>query len=152
MNDSLHKATLVLEHTYSASVERVFAEFADPAARASWSTPGNDSLVYDEADFREGGQDVFRCGAPGNLRFRGVTVYHAIVPNRCVISSETLTESGERRAVSLNTLEFEPTSGGTKLTMTIQIVSFVGSGMVAGYESGNRGALKGLAKHLAKTH
>ena len=149
MSQPLYSATVVLEHNYSAPVERVFAEFADPAARAAWSAPANDALVYDEADFREGGRDVFRCGPRGDLRFRGVTNYHVIAQNRCVISTETLTENGTRCAVALNTLEFEPGPEGTVLKITLQVVSFVGPGMVGGYESGNRGALKGLARHLA---
>lgn len=148
MNFPLHSATVILEHTYSAPVEQVFAEFADPVVRAKWSVPVNDGLVYVEADFREGKGDVFRCGPPGDLRFRGVTTYHVIIQNQCVISTEALTEDGERCAVALNTLEFQPVAEGTTLKVTLQIVSFVGAGMVEGYESGNRGALTGLARHL----
>jgi uncharacterized protein YndB with AHSA1/START domain len=147
---NLHSATVILEHTYSAPVEQVFAEFADPVARARWSVPINDGMVYVEADFRETKGDVFRCGPPGDLRFRGVTTYHVIIPNECVISTEALTEEGKRCAVALNTLEFQPVSEGTALKVTLQIVSFVGPQMVEGYESGNRGALKGLEKHLAE--
>jgi hypothetical protein len=50
--------------------------------------------------------------------------------------------------VSLNTLELEEAAGGTKLKLTIQIVSSVGEGIVQGFESGNRSALEGLATHL----
>lgn len=149
MNEMLHHATITLERTYSAPVERVFSEFADPKARAKWSTSSNDALVYDEADFREGGLDVFRCGPMNDLKFRGVTTYQVIIPNRCVISTETLTQHNNRLAVSLNTLEFGPEMEGTKLRVTVQITSFVGPGMIEGYESGNRGALEGLSRHLA---
>ena len=82
MKEKLHHATIVLERAYSAPVERVFSEFADPQARAKWSAPTNDALVYDNADFRECGGDVFRCGPKNDLRFRGVTTYHTIIPNR----------------------------------------------------------------------
>jgi uncharacterized protein YndB with AHSA1/START domain len=100
MDENLHHATINLEHRYQAPVERVFAEFADPATRTKWSAPSGDTLVYDAADFREGGGDVFRCGPPNDLRFRGETTYHVIVPNRYVISTETLTEGGKRLAVA----------------------------------------------------
>ena len=73
MKEKLHHATIALNHVYPASAERVFAAFADPRARAEWSAPSNDTLVYEEADFREGGRDVFRCGPPQALKFRGVT-------------------------------------------------------------------------------
>lgn len=148
MSETLHH-TITMERTYSAKADCVFAEFADPVARAKWSVLSNDALVYDEADFREGGRDVFRCGPPGDLRFRGVVAYQVIVPNHCVVYTETLTDDGKRVAVALNTLEFEPVGEGTVLKVTVQIVSFVGIGMVKGYESGNRDALEGLSRHLA---
>jgi uncharacterized protein YndB with AHSA1/START domain len=149
MGENLHHATINLQHSYEAPAELVFSEFADPAMRAKWSTPSDDVLVYDKADFREGGVDIFRCGPPNDLRFRGETTYHAIVPNRCVISTEILTDGGSRLAVALNTLSFETTSAGTTLKVTIQMVSFVGPGMVEGYKSGNQGALESLARHLS---
>ena len=71
------------------------------------------------------------------------------MPNKCVISTEILTEGGKRLAVALNTLSFEATGEGTTLKVTVQLVSFVGPGMVEGYESGNKGALEGLAGHLS---
>jgi uncharacterized protein YndB with AHSA1/START domain len=149
MSETLHHETINLQGFYAAPVERVFCEFADPAARAKWSAPANDTLVYDKADFREGGGDVFRCGPPHDLRFRGETAYQVIVPNKCVIFTEILTEGGKRLAVALNTLTFEATGEGTMLKVTVQIASFVGPGMVEGYESGNKGALEGLSRHLA---
>jgi uncharacterized protein YndB with AHSA1/START domain len=151
MNEQLHHATIVLEHAYSAPIERVFAEFADPKARAKWSAPSNDALIYDEADFREGGRDVFRCGPRDDLRFCGVTTYQLILPNKCVISTEALSEGDRPLGISLNTLDFAPTPEGTNLKVTIQMISFVGASMVGGYEPGNRGALEGLSRHLAAT-
>lgn len=150
MSEELHHATIVLEHKYAAPIERVYSQFADPQVRSQWSAPGNSGLAYDHSDFREGGRDVFRCGPGNDLRFQGETVYHVIIPDRCVISSEILTEGGSRLAVALNTLEFEPAAEGCHIKLTVQVVSFVGAGMVSGYESGNRGALEGLARHLAE--
>jgi len=148
MSEKLHHATINLERSYAAPIERVFAEFANPVVRARWSAPAIDALVYDEADFREGGHDVFRCGPPNDLRFRGDTIYQVIIPNRCVISTEIVTEGGKQLAVALNTLTFEATLEGTTLKVTVQMVSLGEPGMVEGYESGNKGALDGLARHL----
>ena len=148
MKEKVHHATVKLERQYAASVERVFSEFADPLARAKWSAPSGDALVYDAADFREGGRDVFRCGTPHDLRFRGVTTYQVIVPNQYVVSTESLSEGATPLAVALNTLEFEPTAEGATIRFTVQIVSFAGPDMVKGYESGNRSALDGLTRHL----
>lgn len=149
MGENLYHATINLEYSYETPVERVFSEFADPAARAKWSAPSGDTLVYDKTDFREGGDDVFRCGPPQDLRFRGETTYQVIIPNKCVISTEILSESGKRLAVALNTLSFEAMGQGTTLKVTVQIVSFVGPGMIEGYTSGNKGALESFARHLS---
>ena len=149
MSDKLQHATITLQHSYSSPLERVFAEFADPVARARWSAPSKDELIYDEADFQIGGKDLFRCGPQGDPKFRGETRYLDIVPNARVVSSETVDMDGQRLAVALTTLDFEPTQDGTNLTVTLQLVSFVGAEMIHSYESGNKSALKNLALHLS---
>ena len=151
MNNRPQHATIKLEHSYSAPLERVFSEFADPVARARWSAPSNDALIYDEADFRVGGKDVFRCGPKGDAKFRGETRYLHIVPNARVVSSETVDMDGQRLAVALTTLNFEPTEDGTNLTVTVQMVSFAGPDMIDGYESGNESALKNLSQYLSNS-
>jgi uncharacterized protein YndB with AHSA1/START domain len=145
-NEKSQHATIVLERTYRAPLEQVFSEFADPGARSRWTTPSNDALIYDQTDFRVGGRDVFRCGPKNDLKFRGETSYHLIVPYKRVVSTETLDTEGERLAVSLHTLDFDATGKGTHLKVTVQMVSFVGAGMIAGYESGNKSALENLAR------
>ena len=70
---NLVHSTITIEREYAASVERVYSEFADPIARAKWSAPKQDTLVYDQSEFRVGGRDLFRCGPTGDLRFRGET-------------------------------------------------------------------------------
>lgn len=147
--NNLQHATITLEQSYAAPLTRVFSEFADPVARARWSAPSNDVLIYDETDFRIGGKDVFRCGPRDDLKFRGETHYLHIIPNGCVISSETLDMNGKRLAVALNTLDFQSTQDGTKLTVTVQVVSFVGAELIHSYESGNRSALSNLSLHLS---
>ena len=149
MNNKLQHATIKLDHAYSAPLEQVFSEFADPVARARWSAPPNDALIYDEADFRVGGKDVFRCGPKGDPKFRSETRYLQIVPNGRVVWSETVDMDGQRLAVALTTLDFERTEDGTNLTVTVQMVSFAGPDMIHGYESGNKSALEGLSQHLS---
>jgi uncharacterized protein YndB with AHSA1/START domain len=138
-----------LQHSYSTPPERIFSEFANPVGRASWSAPSKDELIYDETDFQIGGKDVFRCGPQGDLKFRGDTRYLDIVTNAHVVSSETVDVDGQRFAVALTTLDFEPTEPGTTLTVTVQPVSFVGPDMIHSYESCNKSALKNLSGHLS---
>jgi uncharacterized protein YndB with AHSA1/START domain len=147
-NQPVH-ATITLERSYSASPERVFSAFADPVTRAQWSPSSGDAFIYDHADFREGGHDQFRCGPKNDPKFRGETIYHLIVPNKRVISTETVETDGQRLAISLNTLDFEPHATGTNLKLTVQLISLVGPAMIAGYESGNKTALENLARYLA---
>jgi len=149
MNEKPQHATIVLGRTYHAPLERIFSEYADPVARARWSPPSNDALIYDQTDFRVGGRDLFRCRPKDEPKFRGENLYHLIVPNKCVVFSETLDADGQRLAVSLNTLDFEATGESTKLKLTVQIVSLVGAGMIEGYKSGNNRALENLARHLS---
>jgi uncharacterized protein YndB with AHSA1/START domain len=144
-------ATLTFERSYRAPLEQVFSEFADPVARARWSPPSNDALIYDQTDFRPGGRDVFRCGPLDEIKFRGETWYHVIVPNKLVIFTEAVDSNGQRLGVSLNTLEFEATGESTTLKLTVQVVSLAGPGMIEGYESGNKSALENLSHHLDGT-
>jgi hypothetical protein len=46
-------------------------------------------------------------------------------------------------------LEFETTTDGTNLKMTVQMVSFVGPDMIEGYKSGNKSALESFSRHLS---
>jgi uncharacterized protein YndB with AHSA1/START domain len=149
MDGKPQHATITLERTYAAPLERVFSEFANPVARALWGAPSEDVLIYDEADFRVGGKDVFRCGPGGDPKFRGETRYLLIVPNTRVVSSETLDMDGQRLAVSLTTLDFERRGDSTNLTVTVQMLSLVGPGMIQGFESGNKSALDNLSRHLS---
>jgi uncharacterized protein YndB with AHSA1/START domain len=133
MSPTLH-ATLVFEREISASPAAVFAAIADPAARELWGPPSDTAvLIYEDADFGEGGLDRFRCGPKGNPYVRGVTRYLDVVPERRVISSETLVADGRRLCASLSTLELIPQGGKTRLKNTSQLVSFIGEDMVKDY-------------------
>ncbi len=146
---TLH-ATLVFEREIPAPVEKVFAAFADPVARTAWGAPSETAvLIYDEADFREGGQDCFRCGSKADPKIHGTTRYLEIVPNRRVVSSETIVVGGKRLCASLTTLELTPDAGKTRLRSTTQLASFIGEDMVKGHETGNNASLDNLVKYFS---
>jgi len=148
MTLTLH-ATLVFEREISAAPKAVFAALADPAARAQWGTPSDTAVViYDKADFREGGQDHFRCGPKENPNIHGVTHYLDVVPDRRVISSETLVMDGTRLCVSLTTLELTPDADKTRLKHTTQLASFVGEAMVKGHTMGTNASLDSLVRYF----
>lgn len=148
MTMTLHR-TLVFERHVSAAVTEVFAALADPVARSLWGAPSETAVVlYDEADFREGGQDRFRCGAKSNPNIHGTTRYLDILTNRRVVFSETISMDGKRLCVSLTTLELSAHGNSTGLTQTTQLASFIGEDMVKGHETGTNASLDNLVRYL----
>ncbi len=145
---TLH-ATLVFERDVPAPIEKVFAAFADPVSRSKWGVPSDAAVViYDEADFREGGRDRFRCGSKANPNIYGTTQYLDIVANRRVVSSETISMDGRRLCVSLTTLELAANGETTKLTNTTQLASFIGADIVKGHETGTNASLDNLVRYF----
>ena len=138
-------ATLVFERTCSAPIERVFAAFADASERARWGTPSDTAaFIYDATDFRVGGRDIFRCGAKSDPQFHGVTTYYDIVSNARIVSTETISTGDATIFISLTTTALEATAAGTKITVTTQLVSFVGDGAAKGVTEGQNAALDNL--------
>ena len=151
MTDPVLHATLVFERQIPATVEKVFAALADPVARVEWGAPsGTAALIYDVADFREGGQDCFRCGAKTDPNIHGTTRYLDIVMGRRIVSSETIMVNGKRLCASLTTVELTQEGDGTWLKSTTQLASFIGEGMIRGHEAGNNGSLDNLVRHFSK--
>ena len=149
-NPVLH-ATLVFERRIPAPVGQVFAALADPVVRVEWGAPSDTAaLIYDAADFREGGQDCFRCGAKADPNIHGTTRYLDIVPDRRIVSSETIMVDGKRLCASLTTVELMQDGGGTLLKSTTQLASFIGEGMIRGHEAGNKDSLDNLVRHFSK--
>ncbi|HWD57954.1 MAG TPA: SRPBCC family protein [Stellaceae bacterium] len=144
-----HHATLVFDRTFEAPVERVFSALSDPVARAQWSAPSETAvLIYDQADFRIGGCDIFRCGTKSDPRYRGETRYCDIVPNRRIISIETIDELETLLSAALATLELTPDGERTRLKLTVQLAALGDKRMIDGTKLGYAGALDNLARFL----
>lgn len=148
MNMPAHDTIRLTQHV-DASVADVWTAYADSDARARWSVPAGEEMVYDQSEFREGGHDRYRCGPPETLDFHAETEYTRIVPNELVVYTETVKNEGQPLATGLVTWEFEPDDEGTLVTVTSQAVSFVGSGMIDGTRNGHTKALEQLSRHLA---
>jgi uncharacterized protein YndB with AHSA1/START domain len=147
---TLHE-TLVFERVVQAPAEAVFNALADPVARAAWGAPSDTAVViYDEADFREGGRDRFRCGSKADPNIHGETRYLEIAENRRIVSSETITMDGKKLCASLTTLELTPNGQKTNLKSTTQLASFIGQDMIKGHTSGTNASLDNLVRHLAR--
>jgi uncharacterized protein YndB with AHSA1/START domain len=107
-------------------------------------------LIYDEADFRVGGRDTFRCGAKSDPKFLGETRYHDIIPDRRIVSSATIDTNGKRLSVALTTMDLEPEGSSTKVKLAVQIVSLDSPDMIEGTKIGYTGSLDNLARELER--
>lgn len=138
-------ATLIFERMVPATCSQVFTAYAEVDQRKKWGAPSETTaLIYDQADFREGGEDAFRCGSKSNPNIHGTTHYLDIVVDRRIVSTETISMDGRRLCASLQTVELDPDGDRTKLKSTIQLVSFVGQDMVKGHEGGTNASLDNL--------
>src|SRR6185437_11173412 len=142
-------ATFVFERASDAPIDRVFAALANPVGRAQWGVPSEKAaLVYEQADFREGGQDIFRCGPKHDPQFRGVTTYLDIVPNGRIVSTELVEANGRKLLATMSTTTLRPRGAGTTITVTIQATSLAGEDMLAGVKSGTGASLDNLVASL----
>ena len=148
---STEHESFVLERRYPVPPGRVFAAWADPAARLHWSAPSPDQGVeYLETDFQVGGCDVSRCGPVGDLCIRVEARYHDIVADRRIVFAESVSHDGTLLSVSLITVVFAGEGSGTRLTLTDQIVALDGAEMVAGSKAGLGAALQNLDGYLRR--
>ena len=148
--------TFVIERTYPVPAARVFAAFASKEAKEAWgdtgdlTEPGPDAGGA-EFDFRVGGRERFGFGYQG-VSYRYDACFYDIVPGQRIIYSYEMYADGARISVSVATIEFAATAGGTTLTWTEQgayLDGFDGAEAPRLREGGTAEMLDGLAKYLA---
>lgn len=147
---TLRHQTLTFEREYDASPRRLFAAFADPRARERWAVPPGARLVYDADDFRTGGVDLCRCGAPDDLRYEVENRYLEIEPDQRIVVSETVREGGRVLSHALNAVEISAGPGGALLKLTIQMAALE-PGMLDGARHGHAATLDNLVAELARS-
>ena len=90
-------ATIVMERTYEAAPQRVFAAWSDVDARKRWSAPAdNIRIEYEQADFREGGRDISRCIEPGNADYVATVTYLDIRKDQRIVFAEDVVHGAKR--------------------------------------------------------
>lgn len=142
--------TIHLTRTLEADLEDVWSAYADTSLRSRWSVPQGEEMVFDSDDLRSGGSARYRCGTPGDLEFAGSIDYLHIAPEAAVVHTETMRTGSELLSAGLLTWSFAAAGPGTDLSLTVQVTSFVGEGMLDGTRNGHRIALDQLVSLLRR--
>jgi uncharacterized protein YndB with AHSA1/START domain len=148
---SVTHATFVLERTYAASPARVFAAFADPAAKKRWfAGPEEMGTAQHDIDFRVGGREINRGGPPGGPMYVFDAVYQDIVPDERIVTTYEMRMGETRISVSLATVELTPAGAGTRLVYTEQGAFLDGHDNPAEREHGSRELLEALGAEVER--
>ncbi len=149
-------STFVIERSYRATPECVFAAFADPAKKRRWFFEGDHhDLENYEMDFRVGGRERarfrFKEGTPvAGMVCTNDTIYQNIVPNRRVVFASTMTLEERCISAGLATIELLAADTGTDLICTHQGAFFEGADGPEMREAGWRKLLEKLDKEFAQ--
>jgi uncharacterized protein YndB with AHSA1/START domain len=141
--------TLRLTRAIKAAPDTVYTALTDPAARSAWGPPGAGQvvLIEDQPAPAPGGREQSRCGPADNPYVTVLTDWVLMEPDARLVYTETLMAEGAALGVSLACCDLAVTTTGTDLTVTIQIMSFVGDEMLAEFETGWTHAIDNLARH-----
>ena len=146
----VHHATFVIERHYPFTPARVFRAWADPAAKARWfgSSSGDWKSAGHRLEFRVGGREHLSSTGPNGIDHVYDAQYQDIVPDQRIIYAYTMHLGDTRISVSLTTVEFIATMGGTRLVFTEQGAFLDGHDNVAQREAGTQELLNSLGKSL----
>ncbi len=155
MTNTQH-ATFVIERSYNASPQRVFAAWSDPQSKRAWFAEGEgwDIKSY-ELDFREGGVEKSRFHVKGGSNpfppettFGNETVFSEIVENERIIFTYSMDRDGFRFSISLASVEVHPTDKGSRLIFTEHGAFFDGADGIKMREQGWQELLTKLGAFL----
>jgi uncharacterized protein YndB with AHSA1/START domain len=137
--------TFVIERSYDAPPPRVFAAWADPAAKRRWWG----SADTHELDFQVGGSERLVATMDSGTVYTYEGRYQDIVSDERIVYSYDMHRDSDRISVSLSTVELIAAEGGTLLRYTEQGVFLDGHDTAQQREHGTRELLEGLAAELA---
>jgi uncharacterized protein YndB with AHSA1/START domain len=103
---SVEHATFTVKRTYEASPARVFAAWAEPAAKTRWFGGGGSG--EHELDFRIGGREFSRGSGPDGQTYTFEARYQDIVADERIVYAYEMQLEGTRISVSLGTVQLKP--------------------------------------------
>jgi len=141
--------SFTIDRTYPAPVAKVFAAWATKEAKAKWfAGPEGVKETVNELDFRVGGRERNGGLWPDGRTTMFNCLYHDIVPDKRIVTSYDMHINDALISVSLATIEFEPTDGGTRLIVTEQGAFLDGYDDAGSREHGTRWLLDKLGDSL----
>jgi uncharacterized protein YndB with AHSA1/START domain len=154
-DESKHRRhdTFVIERTYEAAVDQVFAAWSDPGVKARWFAGSEQALGEGyELDFRVGGLEVNRGGPPGGPVYAYLSSFRDIVLDERIVYTYEMYADESRISVSVATVEFVTVGDlATRLVLTEQGVFLDGHDTSSQREEGTRSLLDALGAELART-
>ncbi len=142
---SVEHATFVVERTYDASPDRVFAAWSDPEAKARWFDGSEGEFEF---DFGVGGRERRQGTLPDGRAYTFRALYQDIVPARRIVFTYDMLLDETRISVSVATVQFRPERAGTRLVFTEQGAFLDGHEMPGRREQGMGSLLDALAAEL----
>lgn len=125
---AVEHAQFIIERTFDAPPDAVFAAWADPAVKRRWfvESEGFSTDLY-ELDFREGGDEMWVGAAPGATKVSNETRYFDIVEPARIVFAYAMIVNGRRISASLATVALAPQGAGTLMIFTEQAAFFEGA-------------------------
>ena len=147
---SVEHASFTIERRYNAPPHRVFAAWADPAAKDRWFASAEGWEVEPhELDFREGGLEVGRSRMPGGPLHTYRAIYWEVIADHRIVYTYEMLIDDARISVSLVTVELRADAGGTQLALTEHGAFFDGLEDPDRRRDGTGSLLDALARQLS---
>lgn len=151
MSYSTHFNTFTIERDIAAEPALAFLAFSTQEGKQAWfqGPPGAWECLEHYFDFREGGSERLKglwkeSGTTSDFQCR----YHDIKANTRITYSYDMFVADKRISVSLATIEFLPSSKGTLLKITEQLVHFDGYPTPEDREVGTRHLVEMAAQYI----
>ncbi len=139
--------TFVITRSYPVPPARVFDSWSSREAKARWFGVPDDADYT--LDFRVGGSETNRGGAPGGPTYTFEATHQDIVPACRIVYTYTMKADGALVSVSVTTVEFQAAGAGATLTFTEQGVFLDGADTPTVREKGTGDLLDALGAALA---